>query len=223
MFGITFDGPVLLAAGDLGGVALGTLGRKMVAVATVAAAVKLMDDVLDAPHDRVRGAPNWAESLGRSATPYAMLLLVIGTAAHGPLAAALFLAAYAWGMAGDWRQKMPSGMQGWQESALALAVSWAAAGTADTVLAISLVGALHWIDEWLDGGALVTGAAAAVPPVLFPLAAAALALVGLAVDAWLFLGGAVVGGLITVTTRPRPAPQGAVDPGAAGLLKGREG
>lgn len=206
MSGIISDGPALLAVTGLEAAALRSLARQMVAVAAVAVAVKLMDDVLDAPYDRVRGAPNWAASLGRAATPYAMVLLVLGVAAHAQLAAALFLAAYAWGMAGDWRQRMPTGLKGWHESGLALAVSWAAAGTTLTVLAVSLVGALHWADQWLDREAPAAGAAGAVPPAVLPLAVAGLALVGLALDPWLFLGGALVGGIITVTTRPRPVP-----------------
>lgn len=220
MSGITFDGPVLLAAAGVAGAGPVGWGRKMVAVAAVALAVKLMDDVLDAPRDRVRGEPNWAATLGRAATPYAMVLLVLGTAAHAPLAAALFLAAYAWGMAGDRWERMPSGLLGWQESALAVAVSWAAAGTALTVMAVSLVGALHWADQWLDGGAATTG-----PPLVLPLAAAGLALVALAVDPWLFLGGALVGGAISWTTRPRralegPASEGPAPAGPAGEKEG---
>lgn len=224
MFGTIFNG-----AGQ-GSVGVGLLsfaaaeGPRLVAVAAAALAVKLMDDVLDAPRDRVRGYPNWSSALGRATTPYALLCLGLGAAAHGRVAVSLFLAAYAWGMVGDSSDTMPSGLKGWQESALAAAVSLAAAGLALTAAAMALVGAAHLADDWLDRPAGAAGpgyGGDAAPPGLLPVLAMVLALSSLLLDPWLFVWGALSAGAIILVTRPRP---GSTDRGASsGQLGGRGG
>lgn len=178
----------------------------MVAVAATVLAVKLMDDVLDAPRDRVRGQPNWAQGLGRATTPYALLCLVVGAAVHSTTTVSLFLAAYGWGMVGDRGAVMPSGLKGWQESALAIALSVEATGIAATVFALTLVGAAHLADEWLDRPASAVASGRIVgagPPALLPVLVLLLTLCGLLLQPLLFVWGAVVSGTVMLLTRPR--------------------
>lgn len=123
---------------------------RAVAVALVAIAVKLLDDALDREEDRVVGRPNWAGGLGPAVTAYAMAALAAAAALSARDALPLFWAGYAWGMAHDGPARLPLGLTARQESALAVAVSLATAGVADTLGALALVGSIQLLDDWLD-------------------------------------------------------------------------
>ncbi|HEY8395107.1 MAG TPA: hypothetical protein VIK92_09950 [Thermaerobacter sp.] len=120
------------------------------AVALVAIAVKLLDDVLDREEDRAVGRPNWAARLGPGAAAYAMAALAAAATLSARDAGSLFWAGYAWGMAHDDAARLPLGLTARQESALAVVVSLATAGVADTLGALALVGSIQLLDDWLD-------------------------------------------------------------------------
>lgn len=109
-----------------------------------------MDDAVDEPGDREFGRPNWARHLGRAVTPYALLLLMIGAAADAQAAIPLFAAAYAWGMAGNWAERLPSGLTSTMETAIAMGISLWAFGFARTLLALLLIIAADLWDDARD-------------------------------------------------------------------------
>ena len=138
MSGIIFDNP------------FGTGWPILAAVFCTAAAVKLMDDVIDRPADRAFDRPNWTRRLGRSATAYALLLLTLAAAMSPAVTVTLFCAAYAWGMAGQWRERMPSGLPAIAETVFALVLPMVTHGLAATAVAVALVGAADLFDDVLD-------------------------------------------------------------------------
>lgn len=119
------------------------------AVAATAIAVKLMDDTLDQARDRAAGFPNWAAALGRGAPAYALLALAVACAISTTRAIPLFLAAYAVGM-GRSMERQPSGLPGWVEGALALAISVAAFGLIRAAAAAAAMIAVQWTDGLVD-------------------------------------------------------------------------
>jgi hypothetical protein len=144
--------------------------RELGAVAAAALAVKLMDDGLDLERDRTAGFPNWAAPLGRGAPAYALLALAAACALSASRAVPLFLAAYAVGM-GRSIERQPSGLPGWVEGALALALAWLLFGLVRAAASAAAMIALQWTDGLLDWRA---DAGYRVPP-LAPVPLAALA------------------------------------------------
>lgn len=181
-------------------------GRSFLALVGAAITIKLMDDILDAPRDQARGFPNWSFKLGRSAVAYALLSFTLAVAAQAQLAVAMFLAAYGWGMADNLAAAMPSGLPGWLESVLALFLSWFVVGWSTTLFALCLVGTIHLLDDFIDGGGwqnTSTGPWSAFPGgVLLP--ALFFSLLGLILRPGLFLVGLAVGVGLVWLTRPFP-------------------
>lgn len=136
-------------ASDLVRSLLGGL-RAVLAVGLVGAAVKAMDDALDADEDREAGRPNWSRRLGAALTPYALAGLAAACALDPAPALALFFAAYALGMGARPGARMPSGLPAWAESLLALAAAGAVAGPRTAAFAVALTAGLQWLDDWVD-------------------------------------------------------------------------
>lgn len=125
-------------------------GVRALAVVLVGVAVKLMDDVLDREEDAWTGRPNAAARLGPAATAYALAALAGASALSLRDALLLFWASYAWGMAHGSGARLPLGLRAWQETAVTVALSVAAAGLADTLAALALVGSVQLVDDWID-------------------------------------------------------------------------
>lgn len=132
--------------GDLsGGISeLVGVARAAVAVAGAAYAVKILDDAFDRP-----------DPVPPARLAYALAALAAGAAADRALALAGFLASYAWGMASGTRgveaaDRLPTGLRGWAESLLALAVAAWAAGPAGAAAAVLAVGAVQLLDDLWD-------------------------------------------------------------------------
>ncbi|PZN08712.1 MAG: hypothetical protein DIU69_09680 [Bacillota bacterium] len=123
---------------------------RVAAVALVAVALRLLDDVVDREVDRATGRPNWAEGLGAAATAYALAALATAAALSARDTLSLFWAGYAWGMAHDGTARLPLGLTARQETALALVLSLATVGLAHTLGAVALVGSIQLLDDWLD-------------------------------------------------------------------------
>ena len=122
----------------------------VLAVFCSAAAVKLLDDVIDEPADREFNRPNWTRRLGRATTAYALWLLAVGAALDSRVAASLFCAAYAWGMAGQWDLRMPSGLSAVVEGAVALGIAAFRFGILPVLIALCLIGAADLLDDAWD-------------------------------------------------------------------------
>ncbi|MBE3589420.1 MAG: hypothetical protein IMW98_01165 [Firmicutes bacterium] len=113
---------------------------RWLAVAAVAVAVRLVDDLLDAPLDAGARTPNWTARLGAGAAAYALAALAAAAALDARAASACALAAYAAGMLREPRGRMPSGLRAWQETALAGALClWAGGPALGTAALLSLL------------------------------------------------------------------------------------
>ncbi|MBO8140980.1 MAG: hypothetical protein H0Z37_02210 [Firmicutes bacterium] len=137
MFAATFDG--------WSGVA-----RMLAAVLFTGLAVKLMDDCLDRDTDELAGRITLAARTGDGAMAYALAALAAAALADGVRAGTLFLAAYAVGMSHDWRRRLPSGLCGWHESALAVAAGSVLAGPWAMLAALAAIFAVQCIDDLAD-------------------------------------------------------------------------
>jgi hypothetical protein len=171
---------------------------RALAAAGAAVAVKLMDDELDRERDAAAGFPNLAARLQRGTTAYALAALCLGCAAAAATAVPLVLAAYAVGMGRD-ATRQPSGLPGWLEGLLALAVVALAFGPRRAAAAVAAVTAIQLTDDWVDwradagyrhgrlprpANAALAVAAWTAAAALDPLQAAAVAVAG-GVIAWL--------------------------------------
>lgn len=146
MFGGTFDG----ASHAL--MNMPAIVRFFLAALGTGLAVKLMDDVLDSPLDRMRGLRNFADRLGRAAMPYALLALATGLFFDSRLGFALFLAAYAVGMTARPYERLPSGLHAWHEMILAAALLVLLSGWRLAVQVLLLLIAIQLWDDLSDTG-----------------------------------------------------------------------
>ncbi len=124
--------------------------RGLAAATLAGVAVKLMDDALDRRLDEAGGRENSAARLGESVTAYALAALALGAAAEWRIAVSVFLAAYAVGMAGGLFGRLPSGLLGWQEAALALALGLLAVGVRGMGGSLLMVAGAQLADDLLD-------------------------------------------------------------------------
>lgn len=134
----------------------GTLDGAFSAVATLAAvfsvglAIKLMDDFIDRRMDGVAGVTTWAGRLGDGSLPYCMAALTVALLIDAPVAGTLFLAAYAVGMTHDLTRRLPLGLLGWQESAVALVVGTLLGGPLPMLAALAAVVFVQCADDLVD-------------------------------------------------------------------------
>lgn len=114
-------------------------------------AVRLVDDALDQEEDAAAQVPNLAAALGPGSVAYAgasLALAALLLPQHGP---ALFLAAYAWGMAGALTERLPSRLPGWLESIGAVALLLLLVPGGVGLWALLLMGAFQAADWAVDG------------------------------------------------------------------------
>jgi len=109
------------------------------------AAIKTMDDSLDAP-----SAPSACLTEQPGALAYALLFLAGGAGLNAALAISLFFAAYAIGMAYDLTEKMPSGLYGYQESLLVAGVGAALFGWAEMLGSLLVIACIQLLDDLRD-------------------------------------------------------------------------
>lgn len=79
-----------------------------------------MDDFLDLRYDVMEGTETLAARLGEGSIAYALISFALGAMVGAEAAVALMIGAYAVGMAGDFDRRLPSGLSGYQESAVLL-------------------------------------------------------------------------------------------------------
>jgi len=119
--------------------AVAALLRTIGAAGLTGVGVKLLDDALDEPEGGPPGRP-----------AYAMLALALACLMQAGLAAGLFLASYAWGMVQHLADRHPTGLPGWAESLIALALGTAFLGWRLMAAAFLLVGCLQCLDALVD-------------------------------------------------------------------------
>lgn len=120
-------------------------------------AIRLVDDALDQEEDQAAGVPNLAAFLGSASAAYAAASLALAALLlprHGP---ALFLAAYAWGMAGSLTERLPTRLPGWLETAAAIGLLFLVVPAGVSLWALLLMGAFQALDWALDGGPAPAG------------------------------------------------------------------
>jgi 1,4-dihydroxy-2-naphthoate octaprenyltransferase len=126
--------------------ALRTLGCLLL----VGAAVKLMDDYLDADYDASRGQQTLAVKLGRATLPYALALGFIGAVLDARLALSLFLGSYAVGMFATWRERLPTRVPAVIEILVAAGLAAALAGWQTALWAMAMMAVVDWVDDLVD-------------------------------------------------------------------------
>lgn len=112
--------------------------------------IKLMDDWLDVEYDQCVGRHTLAIRLGRACLPYALLGFGLAMSLAPQEALALFLAAYAIGMGHDLREKMPTKLPGWAESAIVLGISGWATSIGLTLWALCVMAMIQLLDDLMD-------------------------------------------------------------------------
>lgn len=143
-------------------------------------AIRLVDDALDREEDEEAGVANLAGRLGGAAAAYAAASLALAALLlprHGP---ALFLAAYALGMAGSLTERLPTRLPGWVETAAAAGLLFLLVPAGVALWALLLMGAFQAADWAMDGlMAPGMGPARAAPAVATSRRAAAWGLLAL--------------------------------------------
>jgi lysylphosphatidylglycerol synthetase-like protein (DUF2156 family) len=120
------------------------------AACLVGGAVKLMDDRLDAPTDKLLQRTNWSLLLGRADLPYALVFFALATAFSPSTAVTLFLASYAVGMADSPGRLSPLGMPYWLEAGLAVVFGCCTAGAPLQFAALFTVSGIQAADDLRD-------------------------------------------------------------------------
>ena len=111
-------------------------------------AIKIMDDWIDSDHLRDSA---FLSLLGKGSLPYALALLALAASVDRAVACSVFLVSYAMGMA--WTgacDRLPSGLQGWQESLVAVACSFVTTGVRTTATAGLVIAAVQGFDDVMD-------------------------------------------------------------------------
>lgn len=124
--------------------------RTFVSLLLMGAAVKLMDDSLDAVYDEARGQRTLAARLGRSALPYVLLLGVVATALNREAALAAFLGSYVAGMFTTLDQKLPSRLPAWLEVIVIVVLALATLQWQDALWGIAMMSVIDWLDDLVD-------------------------------------------------------------------------
>ncbi len=115
-----------------------------------AAAIRLMDEYLDKYGDELAGRLTVTRYLGDGALPYALLAFCLAVLLAPAPAVVLFLAAYAVGMAGEWRQRLPTGWPGGLEAAAVLLVGAAGVGITGMAWGFCFMSSLQCLDDVCD-------------------------------------------------------------------------
>lgn len=114
------------------------------------AAVKLMDDALDADYDLYRGRRTLASQFGRATLPYALALGVVAAAIDLQVAIAVFFGSYAVGMFSTWRETLPTRVPAYVEVLAAVGLSVALIGWRMALWGIASMAVVDWIDDVMD-------------------------------------------------------------------------
>lgn len=124
--------------------------RLPASVLAAGVAIKLMDDFLDGAGDRRAGTVTVAARIGAGVLPYCLLALTVALLVEPRVAGALFLGAYAIGMAHDLDRRLPTGLRGWQESLLAAGISVIGAGWAVATAGVATMLFVQCVDDLAD-------------------------------------------------------------------------
>lgn len=124
-----------------------------VALALVALAVKVMDDLLDEPEGSVDGRGLEDRSGHFRAvwsTPYVALGLALACGLAPGVAVSIFLSCYALGMAPSPIDRLPSGVVAWLESLACVLLGVLLTGPSEMLGSLLVVAAAQVIDDWHD-------------------------------------------------------------------------
>ncbi|MCL6548323.1 MAG: hypothetical protein K6T30_05380 [Alicyclobacillus sp.] len=114
------------------------------------AAVKLMDDYLDAEYDICRGQRTVATKLGRATLPYSLVLALVGAYLNLHEALALFFASYAVGMLSGWRERLPTRLPAYVEMLAAVGLSCLLSGWRMALWGVAMMALVDWLDDVID-------------------------------------------------------------------------
>ena len=122
----------------------------VLSIGLCSASVKLVDDYLDKDIDLRAGRHNWAEITGNGTIVYAALLLAFAAALNPAATLPLFLACCIVGMFNSLNQRLPSSLNGWQESAAIFFIGILLFGMQQMLFAIFFILAIQLLDDCID-------------------------------------------------------------------------
>lgn len=122
----------------------------LAALVCTGAAVKLMDDFLDADYDLCRGERTLAVQFGRATLPYALVLALVGAAIDAKIAVAVFFGSYVVGMFSTWRETLPTRVPAYIEIVIACLISAAFSGWRLALWGVAMMAVIDWLDDVVD-------------------------------------------------------------------------
>ncbi|UOF89530.1 hypothetical protein LSG31_16780 [Fodinisporobacter ferrooxydans] len=120
------------------------------ALVLVGMVIKVMDDALDIEYDTFLGKRTLPVRLGRATLPYCLMILAIAIYLQPPTTLSLFMASYIIGMGHDFREKMPSQIRGWAESAIAVVLMLLLVGWNIAFWSIAIMIVIQLLDDLSD-------------------------------------------------------------------------
>jgi len=116
----------------------------------MAAAVKLMDDSLDAEMDAHKGQETLAVRMGRGVVPYVALLAVLAVSMNRNASLAAFFGSYMTGMFANLKERLPSKVPAWVEVALVAAVAVVVLPWQYALWGVAMMCVVNWLDDVVD-------------------------------------------------------------------------
>lgn len=130
--------------------AIFSLALEALAIFFVGVCIKVMDDYVDIELDTLLDKKTLAAKLGPGTLPYLLLLFAVAAAINQELTLALFMASYAVGMYQDLFRPLPTGLKGWQESAVVFGLGIALVGWVTIVWSFAIMAVIQLLDDLID-------------------------------------------------------------------------
>ncbi|NLM97031.1 MAG: hypothetical protein GX175_05405 [Halanaerobiaceae bacterium] len=124
--------------------------RSFLGIFLMAIVIKLMDDFLDKDIDRLTDQWNLALILERALVPYSFILLILSLYFSFNESVSAFAASYTIGMAGDYKERLPTGLYSWQEGILVLLIGAFISSIYDIIAALANICLIQIIDDLID-------------------------------------------------------------------------
>lgn len=122
----------------------------LVAMLLVGAAIKSMDDALDADYDICHGQRTLSARIGKGLQPYVVILAMLAAVANVHVALAIMLASLAVGMLSGFRRSRKTVAIGITQAVCSLGLSIWISGMWTTLWAVAMLALADWLDDLVD-------------------------------------------------------------------------
>lgn len=112
--------------------------------------IKLMDDYLDQELDKIEGKFTLAVILDKAIVPYSLLSMVFCMMIYPNLAGSLFLASYIIGMGSNLKQRLPLGLNAFQEFVIFGILGLIIFGFIEMLSSLVIIIFIQFVDDFLD-------------------------------------------------------------------------